>query len=240
MPNSSEPNDITELRIGVPHRYIDEGAADDVVDAFEGGINILRSSGCTITNIELPDVRTIISAYYITAMAEASSNLARFDGARYGYRSGDSGTLDEMYENSRSVGFGEEVKRRIMLGTWVLSAGYYDQYYQRARDIRDHVRQVLNGIFEAVDMIALPTSPTAGIKLGEIQDPLSMFLADVYTVLTNFIGTCAISIPCGRCDNGLPIGFQLIGKPFEESLLFNTARHIERALDFDGSGGSDE
>ncbi len=227
----SLPNDLRDVTVGVPREYI-EGADSDVAGEFDRTLDVLGALGCDMRDIELPDVREVVAAYYIIAMAEASSNLARYDGVRYGHRVADAATLDEMYNGSRSEGFGAEVKRRIMLGTYVLSAGYYDKYYQRARDMRDSVTARVGQLFKQMDIIALPTSPKSGIRLGEIQDPISMYHADIYTVLVNFIGTCAISIPCGRGENGMPVGFQLVGRPFDENSILRVATRLEAELGY--------
>jgi aspartyl-tRNA(Asn)/glutamyl-tRNA(Gln) amidotransferase subunit A len=176
----------------------------------------------------------VVAAYYVIATAEASSNLARYDGVKYGHRTDDAVDLREMYLKTRSEGFGDEVKRRIMLGTFVLSSGYAEAYFHKATQVRQVIRDDLAAAFENVDIIITPTSPTAGIKLGEkIGDPLSMYLSDMYTVTANLTGSCAISLPCGYNQRGLPIGLQMIGKHFDEMTLLQVANRLEAELDLD-------
>jgi aspartyl-tRNA(Asn)/glutamyl-tRNA(Gln) amidotransferase subunit A len=193
--------------------------------------DLLRDAGAEILDVTLPHSAYTISAYYILMTAEASSNLARYDGARYGYRAQGARDLTEMYVRSRSGGFGPEVKRRIMLGTYVLSAGYYDAYYLKAQKVR---RLIQNDFFDAlrrVDCLLLPTAPTTAFKIGEkIDDPLAMYLSDIYTVSANLAGVPAISVPCGTDREGLPIGAQVIGRQFDEPTLFRVADTVERLV----------
>ena len=232
-------NNFKPLKIGIPKEYFGDGLDDDVRQAVENGIDILKSVGCKIIDISLPNTDKAIATYYVIATAEASSNLARYDGVKYGHRSADSEDLLEMYLNTRSEGFGDEVKRRIMLGTYVLSSGYYEAYYRKAMQVREALRHELFAAFEDVDLIVTPTSPTAGIRLGEkVSDPLAMYLSDIYTVTVNLAGNCAISVPCGYNDTGLPIGLQIIGKHFDELTLLKTAHRLEKELDLKAGAGN--
>ena len=198
-------------------------------DCFYGALDILRARGAELVDIELPHAPYAISTYYVIATAEASSNLARFDGVRYGFRAEGARDLREMYEKTRSQGFGPEVKRRIMLGTYVLSAGYYDAYYLKAQQVRTLVRRDYDRAFEQVDAVVMPTSPTAAFRIGEkIEDPLSLYLTDVFTVSANLAGLPALSVPCGLTPNNLPIGLQLTGKPFDEATLLRVGDSYER------------
>jgi len=217
------------LRVGVPHKMLEQGVDGDVRDCFYNALEILRSRGAVIVDIDLPHARYAISTYYFVATAEASSNLARFDGVRYGYRSAASRDLRSMYEKTRSEGFGTEVKRRIMLGTYVLSAGYYDAYYLKAQQVRTLVRRDYEQAFEQTDVVAMPTSPTPAFKIGErVEDPLQLYLVDVFTVSANLAGLPAVSVPCGLTAARLPIGLQLTGKPFDEGTLLRVADSYER------------
>ncbi|MBU1318864.1 MAG: Asp-tRNA(Asn)/Glu-tRNA(Gln) amidotransferase subunit GatA [candidate division Zixibacteria bacterium] len=241
--STSVDNDTTNLmsaidqfkpvRIGVPREYFGEGLDDDVGRAVGSALETAKSIGCEIVDLSMPILDKAIAAYYVIATAEASSNLARYDGVQFGQRSPRAAAMQEMYSNTRSEGFGDEVKRRIMLGTYVLSSGYYEEYYQKAMQVREIIRRDIMHAFDKADVIVTPTSPTAGIRLGEkIDNPLSMYLADVYTVIANLTGTCAMSIPCGHGAFGLPIGVQVIGKHFDEMNLFRLAHRLESALDF--------
>ena len=184
-------------------------------------------------DVELPHSAHAIPVYYLLATAEASSNLARYDGVRYGYRAPDAETLGEMYDRSRDRGFGPEVKRRIMLGTYVLSAGYYDAYYLKAQQVRTLIRRDYDTAFESVDLIAMPTSPTPAFKLGErTADPIKMYLADVFTVGANLAGLPAITVPCGMTTDRLPIGLQITGRLMDEPTVFRAADAFERVTDF--------
>ena len=218
---------VSGLRIGVAREYFGEGLSPEVERAVRAGIERLRGLGCEVRDISLPNSPHAIATYYIVATAEASSNLARYDGVRYGYRAR-AGQLLEMYEKTRAEGFGAEVKRRIMLGTYALSAGYYDAYYLRAQKVRALIRRDFDQAFAAVDAVVSPTSPTTAFRLGEkLDDPLAMYLSDVYTVPVNLAGLPGISIPCGFDSKGLPVGLQLIGKPFDEETLLRIARAAE-------------
>jgi len=221
--------DIRGLRLGVPRRMLEQGVDEAVCGCFYDALEILRARGADIIDIELPHARYAISTYYFVATAEASSNLARFDGVRYGYRAEGARDLTEMYQKTRSQGFGPEVKRRIMLGTYVLSAGYYDAYYLKAQQVRTLVRQDYDRAFENVDAVVMPTSPTPAFKIGErVEDPLQLYLVDVFTVSANLAGLPALSVPCGLTKNRLPIGLQLTGRPFDEATLLRIGDAYER------------
>jgi aspartyl-tRNA(Asn)/glutamyl-tRNA(Gln) amidotransferase subunit A len=216
------------LRIGVPAEYFAEGLDAEVRAAVEQGIEKLRSKGCSIHLISLPHSRYAIPTYYVLATAEASSNLARFDGVRYGFRAEEANTLSAMYRRSRDIGFGAEVKRRILLGTYALSAGYYDAYYLKAQQVRRLLAQDYLNAFEKVDAIVTPTAPTPAFKLGEkADDPVAMYLADIYTVTASLAGICGLSVPCGDSSEGLPIGMQILGRHFDESTIFRVAQAME-------------
>ncbi|HVJ08989.1 MAG TPA: Asp-tRNA(Asn)/Glu-tRNA(Gln) amidotransferase subunit GatA [Acidisarcina sp.] len=221
---------VEGLRIGVPAEYFAEGLDPEVRAAIQTGIEQLRARGCTIHPISLPHTRYAIPTYYVLATAEASSNLARFDGVRYGFRAKDANALSAMYRRSRDEGFGPEVKRRILLGTYALSAGYYDAYYRKAQQVRRLLAQDFLNAFEQVDAIVTPTAPTPAFKLGEkTDDPVSMYLADIYTVTASLAGICGISVPCGESSEGLPIGMQILGKHFAEGTIFRVAQAVEQA-----------
>ena len=218
------------LRIGVPSEYFAEGLDAEVRAAIEAGIEKLRAKGCSIHPISLPHSRYAIPTYYVLATAEASSNLARFDGVRYGYRAEDANTLSTMYRRSRDSGFGAEVKRRILLGTYALSAGYYDAYYLKAQQVRRLLAQDYLNAFEKVDAIVTPTAPTPAFKIGEkADDPVAMYLADIYTVTASLAGICGLSVPCGNSSEGLPIGMQILGKHFDEGTIFRVAQAVEES-----------
>lgn len=212
--------DPEKTSIGFAKEYFEEGLNEDIKNGVLAKIETLRSRGFKIKEISLPHTKYVIQTYYILTSAEASSNLSRFDGVRYGYRSADSATLEEMYVNSRSEGFGEEVKRRIMLGTYVLSAGYYDAYYRKAQKVRRLIMNDFENAFKEVDFIISPTTPNTAFRLGEkIEDPLSMYLNDIYTASVNLAGIPAISVPSGKDRNGLPFGIQVMGRKFDEEGL---------------------
>ena len=222
--------DLRGLRVGIPREASAEGLNPEVAAAVEATIDRLREQGCVIEEVSLPHSEYVISAYYILMTAEASSNLARFDGARYGFRSPDARNLQEAYVKSRSEGFGAETKRRIMLGTYVLSAGYYDAYYRKAQRVRRLIQQDFFSAFRSVDCILMPTAPTTAFRLGEkVDDPLEMYLSDVYTVSANLAGIPAVSVPCGADSRGLPVGVQLLGKHFDESTILKAADFLERS-----------
>jgi aspartyl-tRNA(Asn)/glutamyl-tRNA(Gln) amidotransferase subunit A len=225
--------DISGVRIGVPRSLLADGVDPEVLTAFDEALRVLASLGATLVDVELPHAGYAIPVYYLVATAEASSNLARYDGVRYGYRAADARTLHSMYFRTRDEAFGPEVKRRIMLGTYVLSAGYYDAYYLKAQQVRTLIRRDYERAFSAVDVVAMPTSPTPPFRLGEkTDDPLQMYLADVFTVSANLSGLPAISIPCGMSTQCLPIGLQFSGPAFDESMLLRVADAYERATDW--------
>jgi aspartyl-tRNA(Asn)/glutamyl-tRNA(Gln) amidotransferase subunit A len=226
---------VAGLRVGVPVGLLEHGVDGDVRSSFESALEVLGRAGIGIVPIELPHARYAIPVYYLVATAEASSNLARYDGVRYGMRAalGPEHGLDAMYDRTRDAGFGNEVKRRIVLGTYVLSAGYYDAYYLKAQQVRTLIRRDFERALERADAIALPTSPTAAFRLGErVSDPLQMYLADVFTVGANLAGVPALSLPCGFGADSLPIGLQLVGRPFEESTILRVGRAYERATEW--------
>lgn len=219
---------VRGLRIGVPQEYFGDGLDAEVRTAVEGGIDKLRHAGCEILPISLPHTQCAIPTYYVIATAEASANLARFDGVRYGYRSKSAHTLSEMYRKSRDEGFGPEVKRRIMLGTYALSSGYYDAYYLKAQRVRTLLTRDFEQAFQQVDAIVTPTAPTPAFRLGEkADDPLAMYLADIYTVTADLAGVPGISVPCGQTKAGLPIGLQVLGRHFDESTVLRMAAVVE-------------
>jgi aspartyl-tRNA(Asn)/glutamyl-tRNA(Gln) amidotransferase subunit A len=221
--------DVRGLRLGVPRTMLEQGVHESVRGAFHAALDVLRDRGAAIVDIELPHARYAISTYYFVATAEASSNLARFDGVRYGFRAENADELKEMYETTRRQGFGSEVKRRIMLGTYVLSAGYYDAYYLKAQQVRTLVRRDYERAFASVDAVVMPTSPTPAFKIGErIDDPLALYLVDVFTVSANLAGLPALSVPCGLSSDRLPIGLQLTGRPFDEGTLLRIGDAYER------------
>ena len=221
---------VRGLKLGVAKEYFGKGLDSEVRKSVEAAIQKLAGSGCEIVPLSLPHTEYAIPTYYIVATAEASSNLARFDGVRYGYRAGDARTLSEMYRRSRDHGFGAEVKRRIMLGTYTLSAGYYDAYYLKAQRVRTLLVQDFEEAFKRVDAIVTPTSPTAAFKLGEkVDDPLSMYLADIFTVTADLAGIPGISVPCGETKENLPVGLQILGKHFDEGTILRVAGAVERA-----------
>lgn len=213
--------DINGLKVGLPKEYFTEGIDKEVRLAIDEAIQILKKKGAEFSQISLPHTEYAVAVYYIIATAEASSNLARFDGVQYGYRKKDNDGLIDMYNSTRGEGFGKEAKRRIILGTYVLSSGYYDAYYLRAQKVRTLIKQDFDAVFKNFDCIITPTSPTAAFKIGEkTEDPLKMYLSDIYTISANLAGLPAISIPCGFSREGLPIGLQIIAKPFDEEALF--------------------
>ena len=219
---------VAGLKLGIPSEYFAEGLDPEVRAAVERSIDQLRSAGATVKPISLPHSRYAIPTYYVIATAEASANLARFDGVRYGFRAKDANTLSSMYRRSRDLGFGAEVKRRIMLGTYALSAGYYDAYYKKAQQVRRLLTEDFLKAFAEVDAILTPTAPTPAFKLGEkVDDPVSMYLADIYTVTASLAGICGLSVPCGKSSEGLPIGLQILGKHFDEAMMLRVAQTVE-------------
>jgi aspartyl-tRNA(Asn)/glutamyl-tRNA(Gln) amidotransferase subunit A len=250
VPNYVEAltGDVRNARIGFPRRLLEKGVDSEVTAALRTAVEVLASAGASIVDIELPHAGAAIPVYYLIATAEASSNLERYDGVKYGYRApldGQSGgreraerssahdDLRAMYARTRAKGFGPEVKRRIMLGTYVLSAGYYDAYYLKAQQVRTLIRRDYDQALERVDAVIMPTSPTPAFRIGErASDPLQMYLGDVFTVSANLAGLPALSIPCGFTTGRLPIGFQLIGRPFDEPTILRIADAYERQTDW--------
>ncbi len=223
--------DIKGLKIGLPKEYFTGGINPEVRASIDNAKKLFSQMGAELVDISLPHTEYAIAAYYIIATAEASANLARFDGIRYGRRAKNCADLEEVYVKSRSEGFGLEVKRRIIIGTFVLSSGYYDAYYKKAQKVRTFVKNDFENAFKNVDVILTPTSPFTAFKIGEkVNDPISMYLSDIFTVSVNLAGIPAISIPCGYDASNLPIGMQLIGPSFKESLLFNAAHKFEQNL----------
>jgi aspartyl-tRNA(Asn)/glutamyl-tRNA(Gln) amidotransferase subunit A len=221
---------IKGLKIGVAKEYFGEGLEPETRSAIEAAIQKLASMGCEIVNVSLPHTKYAIPAYYLVATAEASSNLARFDGVRYGFRVRGGRSLSDMYRRTRDEGFGAEVKRRIMLGTYALSAGYYDAYYLKAQRVRTLLTRDFEEAFKKVDVIVGPTCPTPAFKLGEkVDDPLAMYLADIYTVTANLAGIPGISIPVGKSKDNLPIGMQIFGRHFDEATILRAAHAYETA-----------
>ena len=226
--------DIKGLKIGIPAEYKSDGLNKEVVKAWENAASMLKARGAEIVDISLPHTKYALPVYYIIAPAEASSNLARYDGLRYGKRV-DGNSLDELYINTRTSGFGKEVKRRIMIGTYVLSAGYYDAYYVKAQKVRRLIRQDFIKAFEKCDVILTPTSPVTAFEIGDKsmqENPINMYLNDVFTVSVNLAGLPAMSLPVGLAENGLPIGMQLIGKSFDEETIFKTGFALEEDTGF--------
>jgi aspartyl-tRNA(Asn)/glutamyl-tRNA(Gln) amidotransferase subunit A len=225
---------ISGLRIGIPKEYFIGGLDPEVKAKIEAGIKIYESLGCEMQEISLPHTDYAVATYYLIATAEASSNLARYDGVRYGRREGGGNpSLQEMYRRTRAAAFGAEVKRRIILGTYALSAGYYDAYYLKALKVRTLMLKDFQKAFERVDVILTPTSPTVAFKIGEkTADPLSMYLSDIFTITQSLAGLPAISIPCGKNSEKLPVGMQLVANHFQESLLLNVAHQFEKTGGF--------
>jgi aspartyl-tRNA(Asn)/glutamyl-tRNA(Gln) amidotransferase subunit A len=224
---------VAGLRLGVPREYFTEGMDPEVEAAVREALKAYERMGATLVEVSLPHTKYALATYYLLAPAEASSNLARYDGVRYGQRARDATGLKEMYGQTRDAGFGPEVKRRIMLGTYALSAGYYDAYYLKAQKVRTLIREDFARAFQQVDALVSPTSPVPAFKLGEkLEDPLSMYLMDVYTLPCNLAGLPGLSLPCGFTRAGLPIGLQLMGRPFDEAKLLRIGRAFEREHDY--------
>ncbi|MDA8162087.1 MAG: Asp-tRNA(Asn)/Glu-tRNA(Gln) amidotransferase subunit GatA [Desulfobacteraceae bacterium] len=223
--------DIKGYRVGLPKEYLIGGLDPDVEAAVRRAVGNLEAMGCNVVEISLPHTEYAIATYYIIATAEAASNLSRYDGVKYGHRAKDYKNLIDMYKKTRSEGFGLEVKRRIMLGTYVLSAGYYDAYYKKASQVRNLIKQDFEKAFNACDVIVTPVAPSPSFKLGEkTGDPLQMYLSDVFTIATNLAGIPGISVPCGFSRNGLPIGIQLMAGPFEDEKLLRAAYNLEKSV----------
>ena len=224
---------LTGLRIGLPKEFFAEGMGADVAKAIEAAIAEYKKLGATIVDISLPNSKLSVPVYYVLAPAEASSNLSRFDGVRYGYRAPEYGDLADMYEKTRAQGFGAEVQRRIMIGTYVLSHGYYDAYYIKAQRIRRLIAQDFVEAYKQCDVIMGPTSPSTAFKLGEKgDDPVQMYLSDIYTIAVNLAGLPGMSIPCGFGDNNMPVGLQIIGNYFDEARMLNVAHQYQLATDW--------
>ena len=224
---------VKGLRIGLPREYFIDGLDPDVQKAMDEAIETYRRLGAEFVDISLPHTDYAVATYYLIATAEASSNLARYDGVRFGHRAEGAAGLLDMYTKSRSQGFGAEVKRRIMLGTYALSSGYYDAYYVKAQKVRTLIMQDFIRAFEGVDVILTPVAPTPAFKIGEkADDPLQMYLSDIFTIPVNLAGTCALSVPAGFSAAGLPIGLQLIGKPFGEETILRAAHAFEQATEW--------
>ena len=221
---------VNGLRIGVPEEYFGEGLDPEIRAAIEHALDGLRAAGCSIHKVSLPHTRYAVPTYYVIATAEASSNLSRFDGVRFGLRAPQSDTLAAMFRNTRDDGFGAEVKRRILLGTYVLSHGYYDAYYKKAQQVRTLLTRDFLTAFAQVDAIVCPVTPTPAFKLGEkTDDPIQMYLEDIYSVAASLAGICGMSVPCGTTGEGLPIGVQVLGKHFDEATIFRVGAAIESA-----------
>lgn len=221
--------EVTGLRLGLPREFLEEGIDPQVKAAVLAAANRYEKLGARVEPVSLPTLKHALPAYYVISSAEASSNLARFDGVRYGYRAKDYADMDELYERTRSEGFGPEVKRRIMLGTFALSAGYYDAYYNKALQVRTLVVREFEALFKDFDALLSPVAPTTAYRLGEkMADPMAMYLGDIYTVPVNIAGLPALSLPCGRDEEGLPIGMQLIGPPFSEKKLYQLGYAFEQ------------
>jgi aspartyl-tRNA(Asn)/glutamyl-tRNA(Gln) amidotransferase subunit A len=219
---------VEGLRVGVPAEYFGEGLDPEIRAAVERTIEQLKAAGCTIHPVSLPHTRYAVPTYYVLATAEASSNLSRFDGVRFGLRSEEANTLAAMFKKTRDEGFGAEVKRRILLGTYVLSAGYYDAYYRKAQQVRALITRDFLTAFEKVDVIVGPMTPTPAFKLGEkTDDPMAMYLADIYSVAASLAGICGVSVPCGETKQGLPIGVQIMGKHFDEATILRVGSAVE-------------
>ncbi len=222
-------------KIGLPQEYFIDGLDADVQAAVEAAIETYKQLGAEIVEVNLPHTDYAVACYYLIATAEASSNLARYDGVRYGVRVDNGEGLIGMYQRTRAAGFGDEVKRRIMLGTYALSSGYYDAYYLKAQKVRTLIRQDFLAAFEQVDFMLTPVAPTPAFRIGEkVNDPLQMYLSDIFTIPVNLAGTCALSLPCGVSSEGLPIGLQLLGKAFAEAEILQAAWAFENATDFGG------
>ncbi len=234
IPNYFEnlDDDLNGKTVGIPKEYSIDGTPIEISQIWEDAIKVLEKKGVKIKNISLPHTKYALPTYYIIAPAEASSNLARYDGVKYGFRSEEIDSLDEMYENTRAQGFGREVKRRILIGTYVLSAGYYDAYYLKAQKVRKLIADDFNKAFQECDFIVTPTAPSAAFPLNEKQnDPIKMYLNDVFTVPASLAGLPGISIPFGKDKNNLPLGIQILGKHFDEQQVFNAALSLERSYE---------
>ncbi|MFP7171244.1 Asp-tRNA(Asn)/Glu-tRNA(Gln) amidotransferase subunit GatA [Terribacillus sp. 7520-G] len=234
IPNYTEAlkQDVKGLRIAVPSEYLGEGVSDEVRDSIKAALKVYEDLGATWEEVSLPHSRYAVAAYYLLSSSEASANLARFDGVRYGVRSTQAENMIDVFKYSRRDGFGEEVKRRIMLGTFALSSGYYDAYYKKAQKARTLIKNDFDKVFEDYDVIVGPTTPTPAFKVGEkVEDPLTMYATDILTIPVNLAGVPGISLPCGFSSEGLPIGLQIIGKHFDEATVYRAAYAFEQATD---------
>ncbi|MCM3766830.1 Asp-tRNA(Asn)/Glu-tRNA(Gln) amidotransferase subunit GatA [Neobacillus niacini] len=224
--------DVKGLKIAVPKEYLGEGVQESVRESVLNALKVLEAQGAVWEEVSLPHSKYALAAYYLISSSEASANLARFDGVRYGYRTPNAENLLDLYKKTRAEGFGDEVKRRIMLGTFALSSGYYDAYYKKAQKVRTLIKQDFEQVFEKYDVIIGPTTPTPAFKIGEnIADPLTMYVNDILTIPVNLAGVPGISVPCGF-DNGLPLGLQIIGKHFDEATVYRVAHAFEQATDY--------
>lgn len=234
VPNfvSALTGDVKGLKIAVPKEYLGEGVTETVRQSVLDALKVLEKQGAVWEEVSLPHSKYALAAYYLLSSSEASANLARFDGVRYGYRTPNADNLLDLYKKSRSEGFGDEVKRRIMLGTFALSSGYYDAYYKKAQQVRTLIKKDFEDVFEKYDVIVGPTTPTPAFKIGEnIDDPLTMYANDILTIPVNLAGVPGISVPCGF-DNGLPLGLQIIGKHFDEATIYRVAHAFEQVTDY--------
>ena len=226
-------SDIKGLKIGLPKEYFIEGMNKEVDESVRKAVKDMEGLGAEVVEITLPHTEYAVAVYYLVATAEASSNLARFDGAKYGYRAENAKDLLDMYKRTRAEGFGSEVKRRIMLGTYALSSGYYDAYYLKAQKARTLIKKDFDDAFKKCDVIVTPTAPTPAFKIGEkTADPLQMYLSDIFTISVNLAGLPAISLPCGFTGSNLPIGLQIIGKGFDEETVLRAAHAYEQATEW--------
>ena len=224
-------DDVKGLKIGIPKGYFGEGLNKEVKDAILNAVKVLEEKGAIVEEFDLSLVEYAIPAYYVIADAEASSNLARFDGVKYGYRTEEYTDLHNMYKKTRSEGFGAEVKRRIMLGSFVLSSGYYDAYYVKALKVKALIKQAFDKAFEKYDVILGPVAPTTALKCGEsLSDPIKMYLGDIYTVAVNLAGLPGVTLPCGYDKNGLPVGLQLLGQTFDEKKIIRAGYTFEQSF----------
>ncbi len=224
---------IQGMKIGIPKEYFREGISKEVEDAVRSAVKKIESLGAIVSEVSLPHTKYAVSVYYLVAPSEASSNLARFDGVRFGYRNRSTQNLTQMYERTRGEGFGAEAKRRIILGTFALSSGYYDAYYLKAMKVRTKIKNDFDEAFKKVDVLLTPTAPSPAFKIGEkTKDPLEMYLSDIYTISANLAGIPAISVPCGFSKNNLPMGLQFLAKPFDEGALFKVSHAFEQASAF--------
>lgn len=219
------------MKVGIPKEYFIEGLDPEVEQNVQQGIEVLKQAGAEVVEVSLPHTDYCVAVYYLIAPAEASSNLARYDGVKYGFRDMSSESLLDMYRNSRSQGFGDEVKRRIIIGTYALSSGYYDAYYRKASQVRTLITEDFQKVFETCDVVVSPVTPTPAWKLGEkVDDPLSVYLSDILTISANLAGIPGISVPCGFSRDGLPVGMQIQGAHFQEEKLLQVAYNLEQSL----------